>query len=74
MSKKSKNQNVYTPKIRTSYKPNKSDLISYGGDMINYTYLPSPLTDDIAVNNISNVEFDYIEDPIYDAEFEDTDK
>lgn len=60
---------VYTPKLRTGYKPEKHDLISYGKTIPNYSRLPSPVTDDIVVNNISYMEFDYIEEPIHDSQF-----
>lgn len=69
MSKKY-NSKVYTPKLRTGYSPKKSALISYGKDKKNFTRLPSTVTDDIVVNNISCMEFDYIYDPIYDSQFE----
>lgn len=55
-------KNAYTPKDRTSYAPKKSDLISYGKTEPNSTMLPSTVEDKIAVNNISNAEFDYTED------------
>lgn len=72
MSKKY-NSKIYTPKLRTGYGPKKHSLISYGKNLTNATRLPSPVTDDIAVNNISYMEFDYIEEPIYDSQFEDED-
>ena len=65
MSKNKKNK-PYTPELRTGYKPSKSSLISHGKIEGPDTELPSPVTDDIVVNNISNVEFDYTEQPELD--------
>ena len=51
---------VYLPREKTGYAPKKKDLVSYASDG-SFTTLPSTVIDDIAVNNISNVEFDNTE-------------
>ena len=61
-------KSVYTPNDRTSYEPKPSALISYGKYEPNFTMIPSPVEDDIAVNNISYSEFDYTEDLIFDED------
>ncbi|NLZ35797.1 hypothetical protein [Clostridium isatidis] len=71
MAKNSKSKSIYAPKIRTGYSPKKNALRSFGKDKSTGTILPSPVTDDIVVNNISYSEFDYIYDPIYEAQFDD---
>lgn len=50
----------HLPSHKTNYSPTKKDLISYAPDG-SFTRLPSTVTDDIAVNNIANVEFDSTE-------------
>ncbi|MBU5454765.1 hypothetical protein [Caproiciproducens sp. MSJ-32] len=73
MTRNSKSKSIYPPKMRTGYRPKKSALRSYGKDKRNGSILPSPVTDDIVVNNISYSEFDYIYDPIYESQFDDLD-
>ncbi len=53
----------YPPNNRTFLKPNPSSLRSYSPNGESYSKLPNPVTDNIVVNNISNVEFDYIHLP-----------
>lgn len=55
-----KNQ-LYLPKERVGYEPSKNALVSYGPAGGKPTTLPNTVTDPIAVNNISNAEFDYTE-------------
>lgn len=71
MAKNSKSKSVYLPKMRTGYRPKKHSLTSFGKETTTGSRLPSPVTDDIVVNNISYQEFDYIYDPIYESQFDD---
>lgn len=64
MSKNSKKKSVYLPNERTNYSPPKHALVSHGKTEKPSTMLPSTILDDIVVNNISNVEFDYTEESI----------
>jgi hypothetical protein len=74
MPKDSKSKKMYLPDMRTGYKPEKHSLMSFGKDKTTGSRLPSPVTDDIVVNNISYSEFDYIRDPIFESQFEDEDE
>ena len=58
--KKYNPNNPYPPDDRNFIRPSKSDLISKapGGS---YTPLPNYIEDDIVCQNISNPEFEYIE-------------
>lgn len=66
MNKKEK-EKFYTPHLRTGYAPKEHALISHGkvNDGVD-TLLPSPTDDDVVVNNISYMEFDYTEDINFD--------
>lgn len=56
----------YLPNNRTGYAPEEHNLISRGKTHSEPSPLPSPVTDDIVVNNISYGEFDYTEQPELD--------
>lgn len=49
---------TYLPRERTNYEPPKHALESCSPEGIT-SKLPSPVTDDIVVNNIATSEFDY---------------
>ncbi|MDV4150705.1 hypothetical protein R0131_07630 [Clostridium sp. AL.422] len=58
-----KKKNDYLPGYRTNYIPEEHALISHGKTEGPSSPLPSTVEDPIVVNNISNVEFDYTEQP-----------
>ncbi|MGG7213516.1 hypothetical protein ACQPUY_07840 [Clostridium nigeriense] len=68
MSNIENNKNNYLPKDRTGYAPEKHALISHGKIEGPSSPLPSTVEDAIVVNNISNMEFDYTEQPDLDLE------
>ncbi|WP_297634841.1 hypothetical protein [uncultured Clostridium sp.] len=53
----------YLPKERTDYNPSNSQLNNFY-ESTTPTRATSPVTDDIAVNNIATSEFDNTEDPL----------
>ncbi|MCI6691843.1 MULTISPECIES: hypothetical protein [unclassified Clostridium] len=57
------NKNAYLPEERTGYAPEPHTLISHGKLEGPSSPLPSTVEDPIVVNNISNAEFDYTEQP-----------
>ena len=59
----------YLPQYRTGYAPEPHTLISHGKVEEPSTMLPNTVEDPIVVNNISNAEFDYTEQP--DLPFDD---
>ena len=63
MIKLSKGSKNYPPNDRTFLKPTKHELCSKSKDGSDSVKLPSPVTDDIVVNNIANAEFDYAHVP-----------
>lgn len=58
--------NEYLPNARTGYKPEAHSLESNSPEGIT-SKLPSPVEDDIAVNNIACQEFDYTEKSYVDS-------
>ena len=68
MSKITNNKNVYLPDERTGYAPEAHSLISHGKTEGPPSMLPNTVEDDIVVNNISNMEFDYTEQPELDLD------
>lgn len=65
-----KKKNAYLPRERDGYEPASHYLVSKSPRGVN-TKLPSTVEDDIVVNNIACMEFNYTEQPYYDPE-EDT--
>lgn len=65
MSEKRKTD-IYPPKDRTFYCPEKHDLVSCSPTGKTCTKLPDPTTDPIVCNNIAYNEFDYTENPLDD--------
>lgn len=57
-----KKKSPYLPKVRTDYHPTQDQIKSISHDKSVAIDLPNPATDDIAVNNIASMEFDYTED------------
>lgn len=57
----SKKDKKYLPKERTGYSPSKNDLVSSSPEGVE-TKLANTVTDNIAVNNIASMEFDYTSD------------
>ncbi|WP_378954847.1 hypothetical protein [Pelosinus sp. sgz500959] len=55
-----KRRPVYAPNKRGYFEESPKKIKSYSAK--DYILLPDPVTDDIVVNNISNVEFDYTYD------------
>lgn len=68
MSNIENNKKSYLPKDRTGYAPEEHSLISHGKIEGPSSPLPSTVEDAIVVNNISNMEFDYTEQPDLDLE------
>lgn len=68
MSNIENKKNVYLPDERTGYAPEEHALISHGKIEGPSSPLPSTVEDAIVVNNISNMEFDYTEQPDLDLE------
>lgn len=68
MSKVTNKKNVYLPDERTGYSPEAHSLISHGKIEGPSSMLPNTVEDDIVVNNISNMEFDYTEQPELDLD------
>lgn len=66
MATKLDRKKAYLPNDRTGYAPEKHSLISHGKTDSEPSSLPSTVTDDIVVNNISYGEFDYTEQPELD--------
>lgn len=58
------NSNVYLPKVRSYYEPNKESLVSKSPEGFD-TVLANTVEDPIVVNNIACNEFNYTDD-IYD--------
>ncbi|MGN2368664.1 hypothetical protein ACTFJW_01195 [Clostridium cagae] len=52
----------YLPKVRTDYHPTQDKIESVSEDGSVAVNLPNPAVDDIAVNNIASMEFDYTQD------------
>ncbi|MDR5588487.1 MULTISPECIES: hypothetical protein [Clostridium] len=52
----------YLPKVRTDYYPTQSKIESVSEDGSVAISLPNPAVDDIVVNNIASMEFDYTQD------------
>jgi len=63
MSNTKNNKTAYLPEHRTGYAPEPHALISHGKTEKPSSMLPSTVEDAIVVNNISNAEFDYTEQP-----------
>lgn len=61
------NKNTYLPRERDGYAPKPHSLVSKSPKGIN-TPLPSTVEDDIVVNNIACMEFNYTEQPDIDPE------
>ncbi|WP_066890317.1 hypothetical protein [Clostridium nigeriense] len=68
MSEIKSKKNVYLPDERTGYAPEPHSLISHGKIEAPSTMLPNTVEDDIVVNNISYMEFDYTEQPELDLD------
>ena len=68
MSNIKNNKKPYLPDDRTGYAPEEHALISHGKIEGPSTPLPSTVEDDIVVNNISYMEFDYTEQPDLDLD------
>ncbi|GFZ34018.1 hypothetical protein CSC2_45440 [Clostridium zeae] len=65
-SKAANKNKIYLPNDRDWYSPDEHDLISLSKTGKTYTTLPNPKTDPIVSNNISNVEFDYTDQSLYE--------
>lgn len=68
MPTKPNSKKIYLPNDRTGYAPKKHALISHGKVDSEPSPLPSTVEDDIVVNNIAYMEFDYTEQPELDNE------
>jgi len=63
----SQKEKKYLPRERDGYEPGSHALISKSPRGIN-TPLPNVVEDDIVVNNIATMEFNYTEQPYFDPE------
>lgn len=61
--------NLYGPKVRDYLEERPKKVRAYSSK--DYTELPDHVTDAIVANNISNVEFDYINDELSDDDLSD---
>lgn len=61
------NKKEYLPRERDGYEPEAHSLISKSPKGVN-TPLPNVVEDDIVVNNIACMEFNYTEQPYFDPE------
>ncbi|MCR1950627.1 MULTISPECIES: hypothetical protein [unclassified Clostridium] len=70
MPTKPNSKKIYLPNERTGYAPEKHSLVSHGKVEGPSSPLPSTVEDDIVVNNIAYMEFDYTEQPEVDLEID----